>query len=100
MYSRQEYLNSTDCRKQNLARDHQGLDWNYAIAPQIDRDLHDKLLAIPSSEVLQFVQLLPLIGSGYFGTAIEILEGIIPESDSLAELKTWAIAALTEAREV
>lgn len=100
MYSREEYLNSTDCRKQNLARDHQGLDWNYAIAPRIDRDLHEKLLNVPSSEVLPFVQLLPLISSGYFGTAIELLEGIIPESDSLAELKTWAIATLTEAREV
>lgn len=100
MYSRQEYLNSTECKKQNLARDNVGLDWNYAIAPRIDRDLHEKLLNVPSSEVLPFVQLLPLISSGYFGTAIEILESIIPESDSLAELKAWAISALTEAREV
>lgn len=100
MYSRTEYLNSTECKKQNLARDNKGLDWNYAIAPLIDRDLHEKLLAVPSSEVLQFIQLLPLIRSGYFGTALEILEGIIPESDTLAELKSWAIDALTEAREV
>lgn len=100
MYSRQEYLNSTDCRKQNLARDHEGLAWNYAIAPTIDRDLHARLLDVQSSDVLQFIQLLPLIRSGYFGTVIEILKGIIPESDTLAELKTWAISALTEAREV
>lgn len=100
MYSRKEYLESLDCRKQNMARDNEGLDWNYAIAPRIDRDLHEKLLEVPSSEALPFIQLLPLISSGYFGTAIEILEGIVPESDSLAELKTWAISALTEAREV
>ena len=100
MYSRKEYLNSTECKKQNLARDNKGLDWNYAIAPRIDRDLHEKLLAMSSSEVLPFIQLLPLIRSGYFGTALEILEGIIPESDTLAELKSWAIDALTEAREV
>ena len=100
MYSRKEYLNSTECKKQNLARDNKGLDWNYAIAPRIDRDLHEKLLAVSSSEVLPFIQLLPLIRSGYFGTALEILEGIIPETDTLAVLKSWAIDALTEAREV
>ena len=88
MYSRKEYLNSTECKKQNLARDNKGLDWNYAIAPRIDRDLHEKLLDVSSSEALPFIQLLPLISSGYFGTALEILEEIIPESDTLAKLKS------------
>ena len=100
MYSRNEYLESTNCRKQNMARDNKGLDWNYAIAPQIDRDLHEKLLKINSSEVLPFIQLLPLISSGYFGTAIEILQGLTAETKSLAEVKEWLIASLDEARDV
>lgn len=100
MYSRKEYLESTDCKKQCLARNNEGLDWNYAIAPRIDRDLHEKLLKIDSSEVLPFIQLLPLISSGYFGTAIEILQGLTAETESLAEVKEWLIASLDEAREV
>lgn len=100
MYSRKEYLESTDCKKQCLARNNEGLDWNYAIAPAIDRDLHEKLLTIDSSEVLPFIQLLPLISSGYFGTAIEILQGLTAETESLAEVKGWLIASLDEAREV
>ncbi len=100
MYSRKEYLESTDCKKQCLARNNEGLDWNYAIAPKIDRDLHEKLLKIDSSEVLPFIQLLPLISSGYFGTAIEILHGVTAETESLAEVKGWLIASLDEAREV
>lgn len=100
MYSRKEYLESTDCKKQCLARNNEGLDWNYAIAPKIDRDLHEKLLKIDSSEVLPFIQLLPLISSGYFGTAVEILHGLTAETESLAEVKGWLIASLDEAREV
>jgi len=100
MYSRNEYLESTDCKKQCMARNNEGLDWNYAIAPAIDRDLHEKLLKIDSSEVLPFIQLLPLISSGYFGTAIEILQGLTAETESLAEVKEWLIASLDEAREV
>lgn len=100
MYSRKEYLESTDCKKQCLARNNEGLDWNYAIAPKIDRDLHEKLLKIDSSEVLPFIQLLPLISSGYFGTAVEILNGLTAETESLAEVKGWLIASLDEAREV
>lgn len=100
MYSRKEYLESTDCKKQCLARNNEGLDWNYAIAHRIDRDLHEKLLKIDSSEVLPFIQLLPLISSGYFGTAIEILQGLTAETESLAEVKGWLIASLDEAREV
>ena len=100
MYSRNEYLESTDCKQQCLARNNEGLDWNYAIAPKIDRDLHEKLLNIDSSEVLPFIQLLPLISSGYFGTAIEILQGLTAETESLAEVKEWLIASLDEAREV
>lgn len=100
MYSRKEYLESTDCKKQCLARNNEGLDWNYAIAPAIDRDLHEKLLKIDSSEVLPFIQLLPLISSGYFGTAIEILQALTAETESLAEVKEWLITSLDEAREV
>lgn len=100
MYSRNEYLASTNCRKQNMARDNKGLDWNYAIAPKIDRDLHEKLLNVPASDVLPFIQLLPLISSGYFGTAIEILQGLTAETELLAEVKEWLITSLSEARDV
>lgn len=100
MYSRDEYLESTDCKKQCLARNNEGLDWNYAIAPVIDRDLHEKLLDIDSNEVLPFIQLLPLISSGYFSTAIEILDTIDTTDAELIVIKNWLISALTEAKEV
>lgn len=100
MYSRKEYLESTDCRKQCMARNNAGLDWNYAIAPVIDRDLHEKLLDIKSDEVLPFVRLLPLISSGYFGTAIDILGQTDTTNSELIVIKDWLISALTEAREV
>lgn len=106
MYSRKDYLESTDCAKQCLALNNEGLDWNYAIAPVIDRDLHERLLEVPATDVLQFGQLLPLICSGYFGTALEILHTIevtnTPEvtNTKLLEIKEWLISALNEAREV
>lgn len=100
MYSRQNYLDSTDCKKQCLAMNNEGLDWNYAIAPVIDRDLHEKLISVPSEEVLPFIQLLPLIASGYFGTAIEILEQTSISDSELNEIKIWLIATLQEAREI
>lgn len=100
MYSRKDYLNSIDCSKQCLARNNEGLNWNYAIAPVIDRDLHERLLEVPSTDVLQFGQLLPLICSGYFGTALEILNTIEVTDTKLLEIKEWLINALSEAREV
>ena len=100
MYSRKDYLNSIDCSKQCLARNNEGLNWNYAIAPIIDRDLHERLLEVPATEVLQFGQLLPLICSGYFGTALEILNTIEVTDTKLLEIKEWLISALSEAREV
>ena len=100
MYSRKDYLESTDCSKQCLARNNAGLNWNYAIAPVIDRDLHERLLEVPSEEVIQFIQILPLICSGYFGTALEILHTIEVTDAKLLEIKEWLINTLTEAREV
>ena len=100
MYSRKDYLNSIDCSKQCLALNNEGLDWNYVIAPVIDRDLHERLLEIPAKDVLQFGQLLPLICSGYFGTALEILNTIEVTDTKLLEIKEWLISSLTEAREV
>lgn len=106
MYSRKDYLESTDCAKQCMALNNEGLDWNYAIAPVIDRDLHERLLEVPSTDVLQFGQLgqlgqlLPLICSGYFGTALEILHTIEVTDTKLLEIKEWLISALNEAREV
>lgn len=100
MYSRKDYLESTDCTKQCMALNNEGLDWNYTIAPVIDRDLHERLLEVPAADVLQFGQLLPLICSGYFGTAIEILHTIEVTDTKLLVIKDWLISALTEAREV
>ena len=100
MYSRKDYLESTDCAKQCMARNNEGLDWNYVIAPVIDRDLHERLLEVPAKDVLQFGQLLPLISSGYFGTALDILNTIEPKDAKLLEIKEWLISALNEAREV
>lgn len=99
MYSRKDYLNSIDCSKQCLARNNEGLNWNYAIAPVIDRDLHERLLEIPATDVLQFGQLLPLICSGYFGTALEILNTIEVTDTKLLEIKEWLISTLNEARD-
>ena len=100
MYSRKDYLESTDCAKQCMARNNEGLDWNYTIAPVIDRELHDRLLEVKATDVLQFGQLLPLICSGYFGTALDILNTTEPTDAKLLEIKEWLISALTEAREV
>ena len=98
-YSRKDYLESTDCAKQCMALNNKGLDWNYVIAPVIDRDLHERLLEVPAKDVLQFGQLLPLICSGYFGTALEILNTIEVTDTKLLEIKEWLISALNEARD-
>ena len=100
MYSRKDYLESTDCAKQCMALNNEGLDWNYAIAPVIDRELHERLLEVKATDVLQFGQLLPLICSGYFGTALDILNTTEPTNAKLLEIKEWLVNALTEAREV
>ena len=100
MYSRKDYLESTDCAKQCMALNNEGLKWNYVIAPVIDRELHERLLEVPATDVLQFGQLLPLICSGYFGTALDILNTIEPTDAKLLEIKEWLVNTLTEAREV
>lgn len=100
MYSRKEFMESTDCDKQCLARNNEGLNWNYVIAPIIDRDLHERLLEVPATDVLQFGQLLPLICSGYFGTALEILNTIEVTDTKLLEIKEWLVKSLNEAKEV
>lgn len=100
MYSRKDYLESTDCVKQCMALNNEGLNWNYVIAPVIDRELHERLLEVPATDVLQFGQLLPLICSGYFGTALDILNTIELTDTKLLEIKEWLISTLTEAREV
>lgn len=99
MYKRTEYLESTDCRKQCLALNNTGLDWNYAIAPRIDRDLHEKLLAVTAAEALPFAQVLPLISSGYFDTAKGIVESFTSENEILNGIKEWLVGALEEADE-
>lgn len=99
MYKRKEYLESTDCSRQSMARDNSGLDWNYAIAQKIDRDLHEKLLPFDSSLLLDFEPVLPLISSGYFHTARGIINGLTVENEELNEVRKWLIGALEEADE-
>lgn len=99
MYKRKEYLESTDCARQSMARDNSGLDWNYAIAKRIDRDLHERLLPFDSSLLLDFAPVLPLISSGYFHTARGIIDGLTVENEELDEVRKWLIDALEEADE-
>lgn len=96
MYSRKEFLESTDCSEQSMARANKGIDWNYAIARKLDRDLHEKLLSFSAEQVLPFAQILPLVSSGYFDTArsIVLASDVGPE---LAETKDWLLGALSEA---
>lgn len=98
MYKRSEYLESTDCGKQSLARNNDGLDWNYAIARNIDRDLHEKLLAFDASILTGFVSVIPLISSGYFATAKIIISSATID-ETLEDTRTWIVSALTEADE-
>ena len=99
MCKRTEYLESTDCVKQSLARENAGLDWNYAISKRIDRDLHEKLLPFDSSLLIDFAPVLPLISSGYFHTARGIIEGLTVENEELNEIKEWLLQTLEEADE-
>jgi len=96
MYSRNEYLESDDCWKQSTAMSYSGLDWNYFIASRIDRDLHERLLAFPASEMLPFASILPLIRSGYLATARSLVEATTV-TEGLAETRQWLIEALAEA---
>lgn len=84
------------------ASDLAGLDWNYAIAPYIDRDLHEKLLAVTQQEmapiITQVTMILSLIRSGYFYTATVILTQLdVSSSAKLTEIKAWLLKSLLEA---
>lgn len=80
----------------------QGLDWNYIIAPYLDRDLHEKLLAVTQQEmapiITQVTMILSLIRSGYFYTASVVLSQLdVSQSQKLTEIKTWLLKSLLEA---
>lgn len=79
-----------------------GLDWNYAIAPYLDRDLHEKLLEVTQQEMAPIIatvtMILSLIRSGYFYTASVILSQLdVSQSQKLTEIKTWLLKSLLEA---
>lgn len=97
MYKRFDYLNSTDCAKQSMAMDNVGLDWNYAIARKIDRDLHERLLAFPAEKVQGFSSILPLISSGYFHTARAAIMKISIDDTELENVRDWLAESLEEA---
>jgi len=79
-----------------------GLDWNYAIAPYLDRDLHEKLLEVTQTEMAPIIEtvtmILSLIRSGYFYTASVILNRLdVSKSSKLTEIKAWLLKSLLEA---
>ena len=79
-----------------------GLDWNYAIAPYLDRDLHEKLLEVTQTEMAPIIEtvtmILSLIRSGYFYTATVILNRLdVSKSSKLTEIKAWLLKSLIEA---
>ena len=79
-----------------------GLDWNYKIAPYLDRDLHEKLLSVTQQDMLPIIEVVPsilsLIRSGYFYTASLMVQNLdVSHSETLINIKTWLIKSLLEA---
>ena len=79
-----------------------GLDWNYKIAPYLDRDLHEKLLSVTQQDMLPIIEVVPsilsLIRSGYFYTASLMVQNLdVSYSETLINIKTWLIKSLLEA---
>ena len=86
----------------NTANHISGLDWNYYIAPYLDRDLHEKLLEVTQQEMAPIIEtvtmILSLIRSGYFYTATVILNKLdVTYSSKLTEIKSWLLQSLLEA---
>ena len=86
----------------NAANHISGLDWNYLIAPYLDRDLHEKLLAVTLTDmqpiITEITGILSLIRSGYFYTASLILSQLdVSYSTTLSEIKVWLLKSLKEA---
>ena len=79
-----------------------GLDWNYCVAPFIDRDLHEKLLNVIQKEMAPIIttvtMILSLIRSGYFYTASLLVQQLdVSSSATLTEIKAWLLKTLIEA---
>ena len=79
-----------------------GLDWNYFITPYLDRDLHEKLLAVTQADMQPIAAvltgILSLIRSGYFYTAkLQVAQLDVTYSDKMVAIKAWLLQALTEA---
>jgi hypothetical protein len=79
-----------------------GLDWNYKIAPYLDRDLHEKLLSVTQQDMLPIIEVVPsilsLIRSGYFYTASLMVQNLdVSHSEKLINIKSWLIKSLLEA---
>ena len=86
----------------NSANHISGLDWNYLIAPYLDRDLHEKLLEVTMTDMQPIISeitgILSLIRSGYFYTASLILSQLdVSYSTKLSEIKVWLLKSLKEA---
>lgn len=86
----------------NSASHISGLDWNYKIAPYLDRDLHEKLLEVTQSDMLPIINVVPsilsLIRSGYFYTASLMVQQLdVSHSKKLINIKNWLLKSLIEA---
>lgn len=95
-------INITNYNVFNVAHNISGLDWNYFIAPYLDRDLHEKLLEVTQQEMAPIIttvtMILSLIRSGYFYTASVVLAQLdVSKSKKLTAIKTWLLQALAEA---
>lgn len=98
----QDFYFANYCELYQLAQNKKGLDWNYIIAPYLDRDLHEKLLSVTQQEMAPIIEavtmILSLIRSGYFYTATVILNKLdVSKSSKLTEIKTWLMKSLIEA---
>jgi hypothetical protein len=79
-----------------------GLDWNYRIAPYLDRDLHEQLLNVTQADMLPIINVVPsilsLIRSGYFYTASLMVQQLdVSHSKKLINIKNWLLKSLIEA---
>lgn len=100
MYTRNEYLTSGNGQKAYAAQCLDSIEWNKKVGGDIANELHKKLLPYYSEFVMPYLNILPLLESGYLGTVKEIASTLKPEIESLKDIQLWLIDAVTEADEL
>ena len=68
MYTRDEYLTSGNGQKAYAAQCLDSIEWNKKVGGDIANELHKKLLPYYSEFVMPYLNILPLLESGYLGT--------------------------------